>query len=179
MSARIAAAAGGIRPRRKVVFPGSYGSAVGSFERSVLVAAPKADVWARIVSPEGINDEMRPWITMRLPRSTHGLTIETLPIGKALGRAWIMLFGLIPVDYDRLVIAGLEPGHFFHEKSTMLSMRRWEHRRTLTPIGAGTTRITDYIVLVPRLGLMTPIMTRLLYAFFGHRHRRLRRHFHS
>lgn len=116
---------------------------------------------------------------MRLPRSARELTIETLPVGKVLGRAWIILFGLIPVDYDRLAIVDLEPGRFFHEKSTMLSMRQWEHRRTLSPIDEGTTRVTDHIVLVPRLGLVTPVMAKVLYAFFGHRHRRLQRHFRS
>lgn len=143
----------------------------------MVVAAPAAEVWARVVSPEGINHEMRPWMTMRLPRSARGLTIESLPVGEVLGRAWILLLGLVPVDYDRLAIVDLDPGRSFHERSTMLSMSRWEHRRTLAPLAAGTTRVSDHVVLVPRLGLVAPVMTRLLRAFFGHRHRRLRRHF--
>jgi hypothetical protein len=56
-------------------------------------------------------------------------------------------------------------------------MRRWEHRRTLAPLADGTTRVTDHVVLVPRLGLMTPVTATVLHAFFGHRHWRLRRHF--
>lgn len=152
---------------------------MASFERSAKVATPLPDVWARVVSSEGINDEMRPWMTMRMPRSARGLTIETMPIGKVLGRAWIMLFGLVPVDRDRLAIVDIEPGRFFHEKSTKLSMRHWEHRRTLSPINEGNTRVSDQTVFVPRLGLMTPVLSRVLGALFGHRHRRLQRHVRS
>ena len=30
-------------------------------------AAPAAAVWARAVTPEGFNHEMRPWVTMTMP----------------------------------------------------------------------------------------------------------------
>jgi ligand-binding SRPBCC domain-containing protein len=152
---------------------------VASFERSAVVAAPPDAVWERVVSPEGINDEMRPWLTMRLPRSARGLTIETLPIGAVLGRAWVVLFGLLPIEYDRLAIVAVEPGRYFHEESTMLTMRWWEHRRTLSALNDESTRVTDHIEFLPRLGLMTPVMAKALYAFFGHRHRRLQRHFEA
>lgn len=144
-----------------------------------MVDAPAEEVWDRVISPEGINDEMLPWMTMRLPRSARGLTVDTMPIGEVLGQAWILLFGVIPIDYDRLVIADLDPGRYFHEKSTMLTMRRWEHQRTLTPIDETTTSITDRITLEPRLRLLAPVMAKVLRAFFGHRHRRLARYFGS
>lgn len=59
----------------------------------------------------------------------------------------------------------------------MLTMRRWEHQRTLTPIDEATTSITDRITLEPRLRLLAPLMANVLRSFFGHRHRRLARHF--
>ena len=149
------------------------------FERTAVIAAPVADVWARVISPDGINDEMLPYLTMRFPRAARGLTVDTLPIGKVLGRAWILLFGVVPIDYDRLAIAELDPGRYFHEKSTMLSMRRWEHQRTLAPIDETTTRITDRITLEPRLPFLAPLLAKVLHAYFGHRHRRLARHFES
>jgi ligand-binding SRPBCC domain-containing protein len=150
---------------------------VAAVDRAVLVDAPVAEVWSRVVTPEGINDELRPWLTMRMPASSRGMTVDTAPLGPVLGRAWLRLFGVVPVDYDRLSIVSREPERSFHEVSTMLSMRHWEHRRTLTPVDSSATRVRDVIVLVPRLRVMAPIVTPLVRALFAHRHRRLRRHF--
>jgi ligand-binding SRPBCC domain-containing protein len=143
------------------------------------VAAPHGQVWERVVSPEGINDEMRPWLTMTMPRGTEDLTIDDLELGKPLGRAWIRLFGLLPIDYDHLSIVALEPGRSFHEKSTMLSLRSWQHERTLTPVSDGLTRVHDRVTFEPRwfMRLSAGLLRRLLAAFFAHRHRRLARHF--
>ena len=66
-------------------------------ERSSLVSAPAADVWARVVTPEGINDEFRPWLTMSMPAAAADLSIDTLELGKPVGRSWIRLFG-VPDD---------------------------------------------------------------------------------
>ena len=143
------------------------------------VAAPCARVWERVVSPEGINDEMRPWMTMTMPKGTEELTIDTVPLGKPLGRAWIRLFGVLPIDYDHLSIAAIEPGRSFHETSTMLSMRSWQHERTLTPVGDSVTRVHDRITFEPRLlmRLSACVFAKVFAAFFAHRHRRLARHF--
>jgi hypothetical protein len=140
---------------------------------------PSDAVWERVVSPEGINDEMRPWMTMTMPRGTEGLTVDTVPLGRPLGRAWIRLFGILPIDYDHLSIAALDPGRSFHEKSTMLSMRRWEHERSLTALPDGRTRVHDRVTFEPRLlmRLSAGLFERLFNAFFAHRHRRLARHF--
>ena len=149
-----------------------------SFEREVEVSATIDRVWARVVSPEGINDEMRPWMTMSVPRGADDLSIDTVEVGVPLGRAWLRLFGVVPFDYDALTIVELVPGRRFHERSTMLSMRRWEHERTLTAVGANT-RVHDRITLEPRLPVpgLAGLLRTVLRAFFGHRHRRLRRHF--
>ena len=148
-------------------------------ERKSVVDAPAHRVWARVVTPEGINDEMRPWMTMSIPRRLGPVTIDTVPVGVPLGRAWLRLFGIVPFDYDALTIAELEPGQRFHEKSTMLSMRRWEHERTVTPVGDGRTAVHDRLTFEPRLAVLTPAVTAIVRAFFEHRHRRLARHFES
>ena len=148
-------------------------------EQTSDVAAPIDAVWTRVISPDGINDEMRPWLTMSMPRGSEDLTIDTVELGVPLGRAWIRLFGLLPIDYDHLSIAALEPGRSFHEKSTMLSMRSWQHERTLTPASDAVTRVHDRITFEPRI-LLRPsagLFRRVLAAFFAHRHRRLARHF--
>jgi ligand-binding SRPBCC domain-containing protein len=133
-------------------------------------------VWERVTSPEGINHEMRPWMRMTLPRGVEGLSIDQVEVGKPIGRSWILLFGLIPIDFDELNIARLDPGRGFLERSRMLSQRSWEHERTIEPDGNGSL-VTDRIRWQPRLGLPAAALRPMFRAFFRHRHRRLQSHF--
>jgi ligand-binding SRPBCC domain-containing protein len=150
-------------------------------ERRSVVDAPAEQVWARVVTPEGINDEVRPWMTMSMPRAAEGLTVDNVPVGVPIGRAWLRLFGVLPFDYDRLTIAELTPGHSFDEQSTMMSMRQWRHQRSVTPDGDSKAVVRDRITFQLRAPLRpaTPIVAAGLRALFGHRHRRLQRHFHG
>ncbi len=148
-------------------------------ERQSVVDAPVDQVWPRVVTPEGINDELRPWLTMSMPRGAESLTVDNVPIGVPIGRAWLRLFGVLPFDYDRLSIAELQPGHSFREESTMMSMRRWRHERSVTPDVDSKAIVSDRITFQLRAPLRpaTPIVAAGLRALFGHRHRRLQRHF--
>jgi ligand-binding SRPBCC domain-containing protein len=148
-------------------------------ERQSIIDAPAEQVWERVVTPEGINDELRPWMTMSMPRGAESLTVDNVPIGTPIGRAWLRLFGVVPFDYDHLSIAELEPGRGFREESTMLSMRQWRHERNVTPDDDGKAVVQDRITFCLRgvLRPATPAVAAGLRALFGHRHRRLQRHF--
>jgi ligand-binding SRPBCC domain-containing protein len=89
------------------------------------------------------------------------------------------LFGVLPFDYDDLMIAELWPGRGFHEESTMLSMRLWRHERTLESTDNAKTVVRDRITFELRapLRLLTPIIAVGIGALFTHRQRRLQRHF--
>jgi ligand-binding SRPBCC domain-containing protein len=97
-------------------------------------------------------------------------------LGERIFRSWVLLFGVLPIDFDDLTLVALEPGSGFHERSRMLSMRIWEHERTLEPSGGGC-RIRDRLSFEPRLPGMGPLLERFIRATFAHRHRRLRRQF--
>jgi ligand-binding SRPBCC domain-containing protein len=148
-------------------------------ERHNIVEAPPERVWARVVTPEGINDELRPWMTMSMPRGSESLTVDTIVVGAPVGRCWMRLFGVLPFDYDDLIIAELWPGRGFHEESTMLSMRLWRHERTVESTGDAKTVVRDRITFELRapLRLLTPIIAAGIGALFTHRQRRLQRHF--
>ena len=148
-------------------------------ERQSIVDAPAGRVWARVVTPEGINDELRPWMTMSMPRGAKNLTVDTVPVGTPVGRCWLRLFGVLPFDYDDLMIAELWPGRGFHEESTMLSMRLWRHERTIEPDSGTKAVVHDRLTFELRgpLRLLTPIVAAGIGALFGHRHRRLQRYF--
>ena len=146
------------------------------------IGAPADVVWARVTTPEGINDELMPIMRMTMPASMRGRSIADVTSGTHLGRSWLLLFGAIPFDYDDLTIAVVEPCHFL-EQSTMLSMSAWEHERTI--IGDGDESIvSDRIGFELRRPLvLVPGLARLLHAgierMFRHRHRRLDRYFRS
>lgn len=148
-------------------------------ERQSVIEAPAEQVWARVVTPEGINDELRPWMTMSMPRGAESLTVDTVPIGTPVGRCWMRLFGVLPFDYDHLTIAELWPGEGFHEESTMMSMRLWRHERSVKPQTDGKTVVRDRLTFQLRAVLrpLTPVVAVGIRALFGHRHRRLQRHF--
>jgi ligand-binding SRPBCC domain-containing protein len=148
-------------------------------ERQSIVDASAEQVWARVVTPEGINDELRPWMTMSMPRGAESLTVDNVPIGTPVGRCWMRLFGVLPFDYDHLTIAELWPGRGFHEESTMMSMRLWRHERSVKPEGDGKTVVRDRLTFQLRAVLrpLTPVVAVGIRALFGHRHRRLQRHF--
>ncbi|RLV56753.1 steryl acetyl hydrolase [Aeromicrobium phragmitis] len=167
-----------VRIVRERVGAGAVPGATWHFEQQVTVNAPAAEVWARVVTPEGINDEMRPVMTMTLPRGAQSVTIDTITVGQPIGRAPLRLGGLIPFEYDDLLVAELEPGRRFREESTMLSMRAWIHDRTVEPAGNRTV-VTDRVTFEPRLPLSVagPVLSGVIQAFFAHRHRRLRRYF--
>ena len=147
-------------------------------QRSIVDASPEA-VWGRVVTPEGINDEMRPWMTMTVPSRAEGVTIDTLTVGTPIGRAWLRLFGIVPFDYDYLCVNLVEPGRRFREESTMASMRSWVHDRSVIAGPGGGTEVIDVVTFSPRLVLVPlgPVLRLVLAAFFRHRHRRLVRHF--
>ncbi|MDX1510193.1 MAG: hypothetical protein R3249_02500 [Nitriliruptorales bacterium] len=153
----------------------------GARLRTVTVAtpipAPAASVWDRIVTPEGINHELAPWLRMTVPRQGGGLELADIEPPAELGRSWLLLLGVIPFDWDDIRITELEPGRRFLEESTMFSMRRWEHERQVIPMGA-TCEIHDRVTFEPRPGIawipgVRTRLTRVLTRLFVHRQQRL------
>lgn len=144
---------------------------------SSLLAASPERVWARVITPEGINDEMRPLLKMTWPAGLeHGIDPARVAVGRPLGRSRLLLFGLVPFDYDEISLVRLEPGRGFLERSRMLSQRLWEHERTLAPEGDGC-RLTDRVAWEPRLPVPGAAIRPLIGFVFRHRHKRLRSRF--
>jgi hypothetical protein len=138
------------------------------------LAADAEAVWKRVTDPAGINDELRPLMRMTIPRGAPDFGLDDLEPGR-IGRSWLLLFGFLPFDYDDLTLVRVEPGRGFLERSSMLSMRLWEHERTLTPGGEDRCQVTDRVAWESRLPLPGSLFRPLVLAIFNHRHRRLRR----
>lgn len=147
--------------------------------RSSIVGAPREQVWARAVTAAGVAHEFGPLLTMRFPAALRGRSIADVPLGQPLGRAWILLGGLLPVEFDDLVIAELEAPRSFRERSSLGSCRVWEHLREFEQLPDGSTRVTDTLRAEPRALLPGPVVRAMVGALFSHRHRRLARAFGS
>lgn len=147
-----------------------------SFEiASDLAASPEA-VWQRVVTPAGINDELLPLMRMTMPRHLRGATIDQIPLRQRIGRCWLLLLGLVPVDYDDLALVEVDPGRRFLEHSTMLTQSRWSHERIVEPHDGGC-RVIDRLRWEGRTRAFEAVFGAAVPILFRHRHRRLRRHF--
>lgn len=142
------------------------------FTVSSRLGADPARVWEVVTSVEGVNYELSPVVRMTVPRGSDMI----LRTGD-LGRSWILLGGLIPIDYDDLHLASIDPGRGFSERSVLGSARSWHHDRSLEPVEGGGCRVTDRIGFEPRLRLLGGLQELVLEAMFRWRHRRLRRRF--
>jgi ligand-binding SRPBCC domain-containing protein len=145
-------------------------------ERSTVLAAPPEWVWAHVTSMRGINDELRPWLKMTAPRAVREMTLEDVELGKRVCRSWILLGGVVPVEYDDVTLVERGPGHRFLEQSPVLSQRSWQHERWIEAVDGGC-RISDRLTFEPRLGAAAALSRRVVEAIFTHRHRRLARRF--
>jgi hypothetical protein len=149
----------------------------GPIVTSSRLHASQDVVWARAITAQGINDEFSPLLRMTASRSLRENGLAHVQLGERICRSWVLLFGLIPVDYDDITLVRIDPPHGFLERSSMLSQRAWEHERTIEPApdGADGCIVTDRIRYEPRLPVPDLILRRLYTAIFRYRHRRLRK----
>lgn len=145
--------------------------------RSSIVAAPRQQVWDRVVTAAGVAHEFGPLLTMRFPAALEGRSIAEVPLDRPLGRAWILLGGLLPVEFDDLQIVDVQGPRHFRERSRLGSCRAWEHHRELVQLPDGSTRVTDTLRAQPRVLVPAPAVRAVVGALFAHRHRRLARTF--
>lgn len=86
---------------------------------SALRASPER-LWDHASSFKEINLELWP-LRMSHPAAVPRLTPEAIPLGRRAFRSWILLFGLIPVEYDDFTIVELEPGRGYIEDHASLN----------------------------------------------------------
>lgn len=146
-----------------------------SFQIRSALATGADEVWAHVTTPAGINGELAPWLRMTIPREMRGRTLRDVKVGQPLGRSWLLLFGVVPIEYDDIALDGLD-ALGFSEASTMLTQRRWRHDRRIEPTPTGCA-VSDRVAWVPRFpgaGLLPRFIVPVL---FRHRHAQLRRRF--
>ena len=131
------------------------------------MAADADEVWAAATAIDGVLHELRPWLRMTFPRRWRGATLADVPLGTPLGRSWILLGGVIPVEYDLLTLVERGPRRF-REHSAMATLRVWSHERWVEECDGGCT-------LSDRLGWEMRVPLRASRARGGCRRRSLAR----
>jgi ligand-binding SRPBCC domain-containing protein len=149
-------------------------------EQETRLARPAAEVWARATTPAGVNAELGPWMRMTVPRPWRDASLADIRPGTTIGRSWVLLLGVLPIDYDDLGIAEVREG-YFKERSAMASALTWQHERWVNDDRRGSGPgcvVRDRVEYVPRRWVAAlPGATRahraIITATFRHRHRRL------
>lgn len=147
-----------------------------SFEISTPLSAPADVVWQHVTEISGVNGELQPLLRMTVPAGLSDATLDSLPLGSRVGRSWLLLFGILPVDFDDLTIAERGPGYRFLEQSVMLTQSRWQHERVVLPLDDGCT-VTDRLHWQGRIAPLGAMYRLAIPFLFRHRHARLRRRF--
>jgi len=137
------------------------------------LVASQPEVWAWMTSFEGISKEMAPYMRMTAPKGVTSIKSMSFKPGQRMFRSWILLFGLIPIDYSDLTLESLDEGAGLVEQSPMGSMRLWRHERRLTSVEDGC-ELSDELTFEPRIAGW--LAFRIIRAFFTHRHRNLTRY---
>lgn len=140
---------------------------------ATVLDAPPAAVWERVASLEGVNDEFGGLLRMTAPPRAR-IDDPTVPRGRRWIRSRLLLFGVLPVERDDVTFVRVEPGRGFLERSSMLTMRVWEHERTLEPLPGGATLVRDRLRAVPRLPVPAVVPRAVVGRLFRRRQRRLR-----
>ncbi|WP_372783768.1 hypothetical protein [Litorivivens sp.] len=136
--------------------------------------ANRGELWRWITSVEGISNEMAPFLRMTVPRGAIDLESLSFEVGKPVFRSWLLLFKVMPFDYSDFTLESIDSGVGFFEKSSMGSMRTWNHVRRISPCEGGYT-LTDELTFEPQIAGW--LSNKIVAFFFEHRHRKLRRHF--
>jgi ligand-binding SRPBCC domain-containing protein len=148
----------------------------GPIVTSSLLLAPRDAVWDRVSTAAGVNDELWPLFRMTAPANVRRDGLVAVAVGQRICRSFVLLAGVLPVDWDDITLVALDPPAGFRERSSMLSQRVWEHTRTLAQTPEGCV-LTDRVSYLPRFALPDAVLRRLFTRVFRHRHRRLQRRF--
>ncbi|MEQ8410331.1 MAG: hypothetical protein RIC51_04220 [Erythrobacter sp.] len=91
-------------------------------------------------------------------------------------RAWMFLFGIIPLGWQAVVISLPEPKgdvHFVRDNGYGPIIRQWDHWIAIGPDPGGTgTRYIDQVTV--DAGALTPLIAAFARIFYAHRQRRWR-----
>jgi len=147
------------------------------FSISSHLGCTASELWGHAITPQGINRELFPLLKMTSPKSYQNRSGMTgVPLNQKLFRSWILLFGVIPVEYDDITVVEMIPEQKFVEVSTMCTQKVWRHERRFTQVSE-VCEVTDQVTFEPKLKLFGPVQLMIFRLVFQLRHKNLKRIF--
>ena len=145
------------------------------FESELSTSSDK--IWESITSVKSIRKEIQPFFTMTAPQHIKSLGDIKLALGKPLFRSYVLLLGIIPIDYSDMTLLELEEKLGFVEQSPMKSMKLWRHERSIKPHHSkpDTVILIDKLIFQPRRAKI--LVKKFIEVVFTHRHKVLKKHF--
>lgn len=136
---------------------------------------PLPELWQKVSTMEGVNDELAPFIHMTSPAGMRRIPFTQVPLKQPLFASWLLVFSVLPFDRHQLRLDEVWEGGF-RENSSSLIHRVWRHERIITAHGNGSM-LTDTLNFEPCIPLFGYILLPIVRFMFQHRHRRLKRFF--
>lgn len=143
------------------------------FTLSTILACPADRVWAEVLRPRLLDYVAHPVLRFS-PVDPPQFPQEWRPGEYVVA---LRLVGVVPLGTQTIGISfppPVRPGErVLHDAGRSALIAVWDHRITVAPADAGTTRYTDTLRI--EAGLLTPLIWTWARLFFGHRQRRWRR----
>ncbi|WOE75319.1 hypothetical protein [Alterisphingorhabdus coralli] len=135
------------------------------------LAAPPETVRQHVGTSRLLNYITRPLIRFT-PKAGQAFPEDWTP-GEY--KAWMWLFGLLPVGWQAIRISFPEPENatqFIRDNGYGPLIKRWDHMIEIRSDGDGT-HYTDRVII--EAGLLTPLIAAFAQVFYGHRQKRWRK----
>lgn len=141
------------------------------------ISASVTDVWEKVNTLRGVNDELAPLLRMTAPKDIYDLPFHQMPAEKPIVASCLLLFGIFPFDLHQLQFDEVWQGGF-RENSKSVIHRIWRHHRVISPTNRGCT-VTDSVEFEPRLPMFGYFIAHVVRFVFQNRHQYLRHCFAS
>jgi hypothetical protein len=109
------------------------------------------------------------------PKKITGVQVTA---GAKLFRSYVLLFGIVPIDFSDLTLLEVRKGFGFLEQSPTGTMKLWRHERLLSETQSNAKLVvvlTDKLTFEPKIA--SSIVTWFIKMVFNHRHNVLREKF--
>jgi len=143
------------------------------FTLSTILACPADRVWEEVLRPRLLDYVAQPvlrFTPVDPPRFPQVWRSGAYVVA-------MRLFGVVPLGTQTigisLPVAERSAERVLHDAGHSSLIAVWDHRITVAPVDAATTRYTDTVRI--EAGLLTPLVWASARLFFGHRQRRWRR----
>lgn len=143
-----------------------------SFELEVSLPVDANALSEALLTMNGVNFELGPWLRMSAPAEWGTKPIYEWPTQAPIFTSRIFFLGFIPIDLHRFRFISVGTSGF-EESSSALLNRVWAHQRSIQPYAEGS-KVIDQVSYEPKSKLLGRILKPIYRATFAHRHKRLK-----